>query len=67
MNHSLYSIDRATHTKIVALALILATAVAGLGILIHSGNADGREQARISIVKAGKPAIVASGAEIAVR
>jgi hypothetical protein len=68
MNHSLYSIDRATHAKIVAVVLIAATAVAGIGIAVHSSGSDGLEQARhVSVVKAGKPAMVASGAEVAVR
>lgn len=32
MNHSFYSVDRTTHRKIVALALIAAMAVAGMAI-----------------------------------
>ena len=68
MNHSFYSVDRTTHAKIVAVALMFATAVAGIGIAFHSGGRDGLEQARqVSVVKAGKPAMVASDAEITVR
>jgi hypothetical protein len=68
MNHSLYSIDRTTHAKIVVVALMIATAVAGIGIAVHSGPSDSLEQAHhVGIVKAGKPAMVASGAETAVR
>ena len=32
MNHSIYSADRATHLKIVVVALVCATAVAGVAI-----------------------------------
>jgi hypothetical protein len=68
MNHSLYSIDWTTHAKIVVLALIAATAVAGIGIAVHSRGDDGQDRAqRVSIIKAGKPAMVASRGEVAVR
>lgn len=68
MNHSLYSIDRTTHAKIVVVALMFATAVAGIGIAVHSGASDNLEQAhQVGVIKAGKPAMVASGAEVAVR
>ena len=68
MNHSFYSIDRTAHAKIVVVALILATAVAGIGIAAHSSAGDGLDQARqVSVVKAGKPAMVASDAQVAVR
>lgn len=36
MNHSICSADRATHAKIVATALFLATIVAGLSLFLHS-------------------------------
>ena len=68
MNHSLYSIDRTTHAKIVVVALIFATAAAGIGIAAHSSAGDGLEQTRhVSVIKAGKPAMVASGSQVAVR
>jgi hypothetical protein len=68
MNHSFYSIDRTAHAKIVVVALIFATAVAGIGIAAHSSAGDGLEQARqVSVIKAGKPAMVASDTEITVR
>jgi hypothetical protein len=68
MNHSLHSIDRTTHAKIVAVALICATAVAGIGIAVHSRGGDNLEQAQhIGVIKAGRPAMVASGIEVAVR
>ena len=36
MNHSICSADRATHAKIVVVALALATAVTGLSLFLHS-------------------------------
>ncbi|HET7848498.1 MAG TPA: hypothetical protein VFL51_05490 [Pseudolabrys sp.] len=35
MNWSLYTADRATHVKIVAVALLAATLIAGFGIAIR--------------------------------
>ncbi|MGO8910998.1 MAG: hypothetical protein ACLQDM_16990 [Bradyrhizobium sp.] len=68
MNHSLYSIDRTTHAKIVVIALMFATAVAGIGIAVHTTGSGGMEQAQhVGVIKAGKPAMVASGTEAAIR
>lgn len=68
MNHSFYSVDRTTHAKIVVIALMFATAVAGITIANHSSGGDGLEQTRqVGVIKAGKPTMVALGAEIAVR
>lgn len=67
MNHSFYSIDRTTHAKIVVVALICATAVAGISIAAHLRGDDGLQAQHVGIIKAGKPAMVASDAEVAVR
>jgi hypothetical protein len=68
MNHSFYSADRTTHSKIVIVALICATAVAGINIAAHSSTGDGpAEAAHVSVIKAGKAATVASAIELAVR
>ena len=68
MNHSLYSIDRTTHAKIVVLALIVATAVSGIGIAMHAKGRDGQDPVQhLRIVKAGKPAMVVSSTEVAIR
>jgi hypothetical protein len=66
MNHSFYSIDRTTHAKIVVVALICATAVGGISIAAHL-RGDSLQVQHVSIIKAGKPAMVASDAEVAVR
>lgn len=67
MNHSFYSIDRTTHLKIVALALIGATAVAGIGIGAHSSGGNALAQTEhVRIVKLGPPATMASNTQLAV-
>ena len=45
MNHSIHSADRATHLKIVVVALVAGIAVAGFGISARS-NADFTQTAR---------------------
>jgi ABC-type proline/glycine betaine transport system permease subunit len=54
-NSSLFTADRVTHLKIVVVALLFATLVAGIGVaarLTETGLADARFEAT---VKAGKP------------
>ena len=68
MNHSFYSVDRTTHLKIVVIALVGATAIAGAGIAAHAGSRDDRaETGHVSVVKAGRPAMVASAVPFATR
>jgi hypothetical protein len=61
MNHSIYSADRATHLKIVVVALVCATAVAGVGVAARMasvavpGTATARLQGTGPIVRAGQP------------
>jgi hypothetical protein len=57
MNHSIHSADRATHLKIVVLALVAGIAVAGFGISSRSSS-DYTQTARV--MKAGKPVILTS-------
>jgi hypothetical protein len=60
MNHSIYSADKSTHLKIVAVALIAGVAVAGFGISARSGS-DGSGYAQTArVIKAGKPVMVTS-------
>jgi len=57
MNHSIHSADRATHLKIVVLALVAGIAVAGFAISARTGS-DYSQTAHV--VKAGKPMTVTS-------
>jgi predicted lipoprotein with Yx(FWY)xxD motif len=57
MNHSIHSADRATHLKIVVLALVTGIAVAAFGISART-NSDYAQTAHI--VKAGKAMTVTS-------
>jgi hypothetical protein len=68
MNHSFYSVDRSTHSKIVALALIAATVVAGIGIAAHSSGTGGLAQSeQVNFIKLNRPAMIASGIQLAAR
>ena len=64
MNHSIHSADRATHLKIVVLALVAGIAVAGFGISART-NTDYSQTAHV--VKAGKPMMVTSSDAMVVR
>jgi hypothetical protein len=64
MNHSIHSADRATHLKIVVVALVAGIAVAGFGISART-NSDFSQTAHV--VKAGKPTTVTSSDASVVR
>jgi hypothetical protein len=57
MNHSIHSADRATHMKIVVVALVAGIAVAAFGIAART-NVDYSQTAHV--MKAGKPVVVTS-------
>ncbi|MGQ0681962.1 hypothetical protein [Bradyrhizobium sp.] len=57
MNHSIHSADKATHLKIVVVALVAGIAVAALGISART-SVDYSQTAQV--VKAGKPVVVTS-------
>ena len=62
MNHSIHSADRATHLKVVVVALIAGIAVAAFGISARTYS-DYTQTAHV--VKAGKPmAVTSSGASV---
>ena len=65
MNHSIYSADRATHLKVVAVALMAGIAVAGLGISARTSDDGYTQTARV--MKAGKPVVVTSANSALVR
>jgi len=64
MNHSIHSADRATHRKIVMVALMAGVLVAGFGLFARSGS-DYTQTARV--VKAGGPVTLTNLDMIAVR
>jgi hypothetical protein len=62
MNHSIYGADRLTHLKIVVVALIGATLVAGVGIAARdttttSGVATARKDL-VPVIRAGQAVVV---------
>jgi hypothetical protein len=58
MNHSIHSADRATHLKIVVVALVAGITVAGLGISARLSSDGYTQTARV--IKADKPMAVSS-------
>jgi hypothetical protein len=64
MNHSIHSADRATHLKIVVVALVAGIAVAGLAISARTSS-DYSQTAHT--IKAGKPMTVTSSNTSTVR
>jgi hypothetical protein len=64
MNHSIHSADRATHLKIVAVALVAGLAVAGFGISARSIS-DYTQTAHV--IKASKTVAVTSSDTMMVR
>jgi hypothetical protein len=54
VNDSIYNADRATHLKIVVVALVASIGIAGLGIAAHVSVDDGYSRTA-PIIKAGQP------------
>jgi len=67
MNHSVYSADRATHLKIVVVALVAGIAVAGFGISARSNSGFTETAQSTHVMKAGKPVVVTSSDASAIR
>ena len=62
MNHSMHSADRATHLKVVVMALVAGVAIAGFAISARTSS-DYSQSAQV--VKADKPvAVTSSGASM---
>jgi hypothetical protein len=67
-NSSLYTADRTTHLKIVALSLLASIVVLVVGITAHTTSFDTtRIQASGPAVKAGKPVAITHGDTTAIR
>jgi len=66
VNRSFHSADRATHLKIVIVALVAGVTVAAFGIAARS-NVDYSQTATAHVIKAGKPVVMTSSDTMVVR
>jgi len=59
--------DRMTHLKVVAMALVCATLVAGIGVAarVTDGTGDGRVE--VTVVKASKPMTASTSEDRTIR
>jgi hypothetical protein len=67
-NFSMFTADRMTHLKVVAVALVCATLVAGIGVaarVTDNPSTDGRVEA--TVVKAGKALTAATSEDRTIR
>jgi hypothetical protein len=64
MNHSIYSADRTTHLKIVAIALVVGVAGIGFGLSLRT---DIGSTQTAGVVKAGKPVLTTNSGSMVVR
>ena len=68
MNHSIYSADRTTHIKIVAMALVAGIVMAALGITLRGNVAVSQGVEVASVVKASKkPVMITTSSTSAIR
>jgi hypothetical protein len=66
-NFSMLGADRMTHLKVVAMALVCATLVAGIGVAarVTDGAGDGRTE--VTVVKASKPMTASTSEDRTIR
>ena len=64
MNHSIHSADRATHMKIVLVALVAGVVVASFGMAARS-SVDYSQT--VQVINAGKPVTITSADSSTVR
>jgi len=66
-NFSMLGADRITHLKVVAMALVCATLVAGIGVAarVTDGAGDGRVE--VTVVKASKPMTASTSEDRTIR
>jgi hypothetical protein len=64
MNHSIHSVDRATHLKIVVVALVAGIGVAAFGVATRN-HVDYSQSARV--IKADKPVMMTTSSATTVR
>jgi hypothetical protein len=61
MNHSIYGADRATHQRIVVMALLSAIALSSFGLSLHL-YAKAAPTETTATLKTGKPLTIGSAA-----
>lgn len=67
MNHSIYSADRTTHLKVVAVALVAGIALVGLGITSRINDMAGAQQTATVIKATNKPVMITSATSSVIR
>ncbi|WP_128923158.1 hypothetical protein [Bradyrhizobium guangxiense] len=66
MNHSIYSADRATHSKIVIVALLVAAAISGFAVSLHFDERATSVE-RVAVSKPGRPVAMSGTTIVAAR
>ena len=59
-NTSIFSADRMTHLKIVAVSLICASVVAGMGVVARATDGTGGSRLEANVIRADTPITAAS-------
>ena len=59
-NTSIFSADRMTHLKIVAVSLICASVVAGMGVVARATDGTGGSRLEANVIRADTPVTAAS-------
>jgi len=67
MNHSIHSADRATHLKIVTVALLAGFALAAFAVTARNSADYSQTAQAVHVIKAGKPVVVTSSETSVVR
>jgi hypothetical protein len=72
MNHSIATADRTTHLKVVVVALIGATLVAGVGIAARVSHSDlgtpaAHLRADVPVIKIGGPVVISTSGTTTIR
>jgi len=61
-NFSMFTADRTTHLKIVAVSLVFATLVAGIGLAARMADTTGNSRLEATVIKAGAPVTASTDA-----
>jgi hypothetical protein len=67
MNHSIYSADRSTHLKIVAVALVAGISIMTFGIATRSTGDSSAYTQTVRVIKADKPVMVTNSGTSVIR